>query len=93
MISPAGCTVRKLTMPFCRSITIKAAVVSSFVIGMVSFRLGGVDDRAGFRSSSQLACFFRKCTLDIVLITTIPAKKVTTAELCPLETFPTRNRM
>jgi hypothetical protein len=35
-------------MPFCRSITTKAAVVSSFVIGMVSFRLGGVEDRAGF---------------------------------------------
>jgi hypothetical protein len=51
MISPAGGTVGKLTMPFCRSITIKAAVVSSFVIGKVSFRLGGVEHRADLRSS------------------------------------------
>jgi uncharacterized membrane protein len=33
-----------------------------------------------------LACFFANRTLNIVLIATMPAKKITSAELSPLET-------
>src|SRR5229473_1415968 len=42
MISPAGCTVGRPTIPFCRSVTTNATVVSTFVRGMVfPFGLGG----------------------------------------------------
>jgi hypothetical protein len=52
-----------------------------------------VAHRAGFRSDGYLACFFANRALNIVLITTMPAKKITSVESSPLETFPTRNRM
>jgi hypothetical protein len=48
---------------------------------------------AGFRRGGYPACFFANCTLAIVLIAAMPAKKITSAESLPLETFPTRNRM
>src|SRR5258707_15663135 len=40
-----------------------------------------------------LACFLENRTLNIVLMTAMPAKKITSAELSPLETFPARKRM
>jgi len=40
-----------------------------------------------------LACFFVNRTLNIVLMAMMPAKKKTSAESSPLETFPIRNRM
>src|SRR6202041_2152253 len=56
MISPIGCTVGIATMPFCRSITIRAAVVSSFVRGIV-FPFGG----SGHRTQSQVRGYRAQC--------------------------------
>jgi len=45
-----------------------------------------------FRSGDYLACFLANRTLNIVLITAIPAKKIPSAEPPPLETLPTLNK-
>jgi len=72
---------------------IKAALLSSLVRGIgVSFRFAG-RHRASFPAGGYLPCFFVNRTLNIVLIAAMPAKKITSAELSPRETFPTRNRM
>lgn len=84
---------RMAAMPFCRSITVRAAVVSSFVRGMVFPSGYGCGTLPGFCSDGCRACFFANCTLNIVLIATMPAKKITSAKSSPPETFPTRNRM
>lgn len=55
-----------------------------------SFRRGA--HGAGFRSRGQLACFLANRTLNIVLMATMPAKKMTSAAVSPPETLPTRNR-
>src|SRR5712664_3724490 len=46
-----------------------------------------------FSLDAYLACLLANRTLNIVLITTMPAKKTTSAELSPLETYPARNSM
>jgi hypothetical protein len=46
----------------------------------------------GFRSNAYLACFFANRTLNVVLMTTMPAKKITRAVWSPLETIPVRNK-
>jgi hypothetical protein len=51
----------------------------------------GLAHRPGFRQAMTLSgyfvCFLVNCTLNIVLITTMPAKKTTSSELSPLESF------
>src|SRR5258708_4542787 len=44
-------------------------------------------------ASSYPACFFANRTLKTAVMAAMPAKKITSVETCPLETFPARNRM
>ena len=53
----------------------------------------GFPGGARVRQNYYSGCFFVNRTLNIVLIAAMPAKKITSAELSPRETFPTRNRM
>jgi len=47
---------------------------------------------AGF-SGGYFACFFANRTLNVVLMATMPAKKITSPKTSPLDTLPTRKRM
>jgi len=58
-ISAAGCTVGRPTMPFCRSITIKAATESSCVSGMVFLSVGALADRFPLAVLSSVVTTFR----------------------------------
>jgi hypothetical protein len=83
--------VGRATMPIW-SMTIKAAVVSSVVTGMVFLSVGTRPTDSACLSVRYLECFVANLTLNMMLIAAMPAEKITSARVSPLETFPIRNR-